>query len=196
VRHPGRLVMLFGLGALVVFGFTQRLLAAGGDEAMRRGFYWMAGYAFCSLAVLALTSLSGLRIYVKKRGVTLSRGVAPLWISLSALMIACILLVAALIPRTSTDIKDLSQILIARGTPTTQEIQTDSPLEGVRQPKGPPTKLKRMGEGEGHVGEDNPQPSRTGESPQQTPQGSSGAGKPSEGATGARGSTAKGAGTA
>jgi hypothetical protein len=195
VRHPGRLVMLFGLGALVVFGLTQRHIA-NDAEAMRRGFYWMAGYAFCSLAVLALTSLSGLRIYVKKRGVTLSRGVAPLWISISALIIACILLVASLIPRTSTDIKDLSKMLIARGTPTTQEIQTDSSLEGVRQPKGQPTKLKRLGEGEGHVGEDNPQPSRTGESPQQTPQGSSGAGKPSEGASGTKGSTAKGAGTA
>jgi hypothetical protein len=53
-----------------------------------------------------------------------------------------------------------------------------------------------MGEGEGRVGEDNPQPSRTGESHEQTPQGSSGAGKPSEGSSGTKGSTAKGTGSA
>jgi len=97
--HPGQAVIYFGLIALGVFGAGQRVLAAGPPELRRDGLICMLTGIFCALLLLSLTSLSGLRLYLRKRAVAMPRGTVSVWILSSLLSVSCILAVAYFLPK-------------------------------------------------------------------------------------------------
>lgn len=136
-RHPGRLVICFALGALLIFGLSQKVVAASGTESAARAFRWMVAYIFSSLFLLALTSLSGLRLYLKKRSVEMRGDLAPKWISASAMIVMSLLLMSAVMPRLAAEGKEwLNSRVPGSGSPSVQELPLRSPVEGFRAPRG------------------------------------------------------------
>lgn len=97
--HPGQAVIYFGLIALVVFGLGQRLLAGGPPELRRDGLICMLASIFFALLLLSLTSLSGLRLYLRQRAVAMPRGTTPIWILFSFLTVSFILAAAYFLPK-------------------------------------------------------------------------------------------------
>ncbi len=66
-RRPGRSVVVFSLLAAMVFGLGQLVLARANRQAYEAGYLSAAAYTGSALLVLALTNLSGLRLYLAGR---------------------------------------------------------------------------------------------------------------------------------
>lgn len=98
-RRPGRSVAVFSLLAAAVFGLGQLVLARANRGAYLAGYLSASAYAASALLVLALTNLSGLRLYLTGRGLRAPSGMVGAWIGLSVLVIAVSLGAAWLIPR-------------------------------------------------------------------------------------------------
>jgi len=136
-RHPGRLVIYFALGALLAFGVCQKALAAGGHEAASRAFRWMVAYIFFSLFLLALTSLSGLRLYLRTRSLKMEPSLPAKWMSAATMVIVGLLLMAAVMPRLAATGREwIARNLPGIGSPSVQERPLSSPVEGFRAPRG------------------------------------------------------------
>ncbi|MBI3922062.1 MAG: DUF4129 domain-containing protein [Armatimonadetes bacterium] len=136
-RHPGRLVIYFALGALVVFGLSQKALALGGPDSASVAFRWMVAYIFFALSLLATTSLSGLRLYLRRRDLHMERGLPSRWITASGLMVIALLTLAGLMPRMAAEARVWVVSTIAhRRSPSKQEVPFQSPVEGFRAPRG------------------------------------------------------------
>jgi len=134
-RHPGRLVIYFSLAALLVFGVCQKALALGGAETAKRAFYWMVAYIFFSLFLLALTSLSGLRLYLHSRGLKMSPAIPAKWMSTATFMIVALLLMSAFVPRLTAAGRDwVVRNMPGVVHPRSQEFPLSSPVEGFRAP--------------------------------------------------------------
>jgi len=152
-RHPGRQVIVLGIAALCVFAFSQPAVEHSGPEVARRAFGYMVAYLLFTLLLLALTSLSGLKLYVRRRGATFDRGLSPAWLVASAAATAAILGLAALMPRVVDSGGELIVRRVNEGFGVSpQELPVDSPVEGVRTPDGGRV-LGKSGEGDGRVGE-------------------------------------------
>lgn len=98
-RRVGRSVLLFSVPVLLVFAIGQRVLAGAGRERDGHALACMIVYLICAMTLLALTSLSGLRLYLRLRRVAMPRGAVSLWLGLSAVCIALVLLLAGALPR-------------------------------------------------------------------------------------------------
>ena len=146
-RHPGRLVLLFGLIAIATFAALQSSLASD-PIAQQRAFFLLISTCFFSLALLTLTSLSGLRIYAKQRGARLPSGVPQAWITASVLVVCGLLAVAAFIPRGSGTALDVAARWFRRGESraTTGSATREGPIEGFRRAEAPSRVSARRGD--------------------------------------------------
>ncbi len=142
-KHPGWLVMWFSLVAVAIFALGQRAMIAVRGESTPFAFKCLAAYMFFALALLALTSLSALRMQVRRRKIGLSASVAPAWIWLSAMAICAILAVASFLPRRDTGAKVEPGSRIASVPGEAEGEGLDAPVEGQR----PLEEQDRAGEG-------------------------------------------------
>lgn len=198
--HPGQAVIYFGLIALVVFGAGQRLLAGGPPELRRDGLICMLTCIFCALLLLSLTSLSGLRLYLRKRAVVMPPGTLSIWVLSSLLSISFILAVACFLPKPPSQAaapiaqrppEDFGQRPVPPprwwpfpGFRPTEEPSPRTGESGSRQvPGGPRTEGDRGDQGEhpGRAGQ-----GQTGERGQSGQAISGGEGRASQGGTGGR----------
>jgi len=95
--HPGRAVMYLTIVALGVFGGGQRLLA--GHPSQDHAFWCMVVYLGSAMLVLSLSSLTGLELYLRGRGVRMPGSVIALWLILSVPLAAAFLAVAHAVPK-------------------------------------------------------------------------------------------------
>jgi hypothetical protein len=102
-KHPGWLVMWFSLVAVIVFALGQRATMPLSGASTPFAFKCLLAYLFSAMALLALTSLSALRMQVRRRNVALSGSVAPAWIWVSAMAICAILALAGILPRRDSE---------------------------------------------------------------------------------------------
>ncbi|MER3417151.1 MAG: hypothetical protein C4297_13210 [Gemmataceae bacterium] len=94
---PGVWIVYFGLAALPIFGLGQTLIPL--EEAPRRryGFYLLVVHLLAATLLLALTSLLGIRRYLRQKGVTPPGRMTVAW-TVTALTIAVGCLLVAMIP--------------------------------------------------------------------------------------------------
>jgi uncharacterized membrane protein YgcG len=122
-RHPGWVLMWTSLAALVVFALGQQLVGSASASHRQHAFLCMVSYSFFALVLLALTSLSSLRMSARKRRIRVATSITPVWAAASMGIVAVILAMAALLPRVHA--VERARERVARG------------LHGWREP--PPT---------------------------------------------------------
>ncbi|MBM3471836.1 MAG: DUF4129 domain-containing protein [Armatimonadetes bacterium] len=98
-RHPGWVLMWTSLAALIIFALGQQLVGASSESHRRHAFLCMVSYSFFALVLLALTSLSSLRMSARKRRIRVATTITPVWAAASMAIVAVILAMAALLPR-------------------------------------------------------------------------------------------------
>jgi len=98
-RRPGRSVVVFSLLAALVFGLGQVILARANREAYTSGFAAALGYAASALTLLALTNLSGLRLYLASRLLRTPSGMVAYWAVFSLAIVAISLGIAWIAPK-------------------------------------------------------------------------------------------------
>ncbi len=180
VRHPGWLVMWFSLAALVVFALGQRAMASRQGEGSAFAFKCMLVFVFFALLLLALTTLSAVRMYVRTRRLTLAGAVSPLWIFLSFALVTVIVALAAAFPRLedTRPLERIAKVLPARYFDREAKRTMDAPVTGVT----PGRDTAAPGEDEG---EQEPQPGRLGvEADEEGDTEAAGTGEASSGASG------------
>lgn len=95
--HPGRAVMYLSVVALGVFGSGHRVLA--GHASQGHAFWCMVVYLGSAMLVLALSSLTGLELYLRGRGVRMPASVVALWLLLAVPLAAGFLAIAHAAPK-------------------------------------------------------------------------------------------------
>ena len=98
-RRPGRSVVVFSLLAAAVFGLGQLVLARAHPGAYIAGLMAAGSYAVSALLLLALTNLSGLRLYIAARRLRVPMAMVPLWTLVSLLIVVFAVAVAWIAPR-------------------------------------------------------------------------------------------------
>jgi len=162
--RPGRSVLYFSLVALLVFGLCQALLAHADSAARKSGFLSVALYLCFALLLLALTNLSGLRLYLRARGARVPKRVFGMWVLASGCTVAAILGAALVIPR--TDARG-EEGLLAQGLRVSWKLRERierAPQSGLNAPERPrPGEGQQPGRGtRGDEGEKAPRASATG----------------------------------
>lgn len=100
---PGKWVVYFSLAALPIFGLGQALIPAEETESRQFTFWLMAAYIGSGLGLMMTTSFLGLRRYLQQRRLKLPMSMASLWLGIGAALIAVFLVVAAILPRPSSE---------------------------------------------------------------------------------------------
>jgi hypothetical protein len=132
-KHPGWLVMWFSLLAVTIFALGQRAAISISGASAPFAFTCLVAYLFFAMALLALTSLSALRMQVRQRRISISGGLGPAWIWLSAMAICAILAMAGILPRRDTGLKERDQDTIAQAREQDEDEGMAAPIEGQRQ---------------------------------------------------------------
>jgi hypothetical protein len=103
-RHvPGVWVIYFSLAALPLYGLGQALIPAGEEQRRRYAFWLMSTYVASGLGLLLTTSFLGLRRYLRQKKVQMPIAMTGVWLLLGAALIACFLVVGALLPRPAAE---------------------------------------------------------------------------------------------
>lgn len=97
-KYPGMAVFYFSIPVILVFSLGLRVIQHAGMAAVRMGAFYVAVYTFCALMLLSLTSLRQLRAYFSFRGVSMPRGSATAWLTISLLTVILIMVAAAYLP--------------------------------------------------------------------------------------------------
>ncbi len=132
-KHPGWLVMWFSLLAVTIFALGQRAAISISGASAPFAFTCLVAYLFFAMALLALTSLSALRMQVRQRRISISGGMGPSWIWVSAMVICAILAIAGLLPRRDTGLKERDRDTMAQARDQEEDQGMDAPVEGQRQ---------------------------------------------------------------
>ncbi|HEX6963239.1 MAG TPA: DUF4129 domain-containing protein [Lacipirellula sp.] len=96
---PGLWVLYFSLAALPLFGIGQHWIPPSDVGRRRYAFGLLAIYVAAALSLLVTTSFLGLRRYLRQRRVEMPAPMAATWVSLGAVLILLVMVVAALLPR-------------------------------------------------------------------------------------------------
>ena len=150
-RHPGWVLMWTSLVALITFALGQRFIGASSEEHRRHAFWCMVLYSFFALVLLALTSLSALRMSARQRRIRVSHSITPVWTLASVLIVASILALAAAIPRmniTERVVQRISQLPGGWSEPPPTPFE-DAPEWGMRKPLEDPGGQDKADEDEG-----------------------------------------------
>ena len=95
-HNPGVSVLYFALLAFPLFGLGQ--LAIPAAEQRNQAFFFLIGYLACALSLLVLTSLVGMRRYLRQRGVAMPAEMTTQWIASGIGGIVLLLLLCLLLP--------------------------------------------------------------------------------------------------
>ena len=113
---PGVWVVYFSLAALPIFGLGQALIPPEETQSRYFTFWMMAVYVGSGLGLLMTTAFLGLRRYLQKRNLQIPAGMAGLWLGLGSALIVGFLVLAAILPRPSseTPLVDVSSMLSSK----------------------------------------------------------------------------------
>jgi hypothetical protein len=100
---PGLWVLYFSLAALPLFGIGQHWVPASDTERRRYVFGLLAMYVASALALLVTTSFLGLRRYLRQRHVEMPGPMAATWVTLGAVLIVAVMMLAGLLPRPAAE---------------------------------------------------------------------------------------------
>jgi len=79
-RHnPGVWVMYFAFLAIPLFGLGQIMIPSWDRVRNQLAFVFLFGYLYCSLSLLVITSLLGLRRYLRQRQLEMPFGISAIW---------------------------------------------------------------------------------------------------------------------
>jgi uncharacterized membrane protein YgcG len=178
-RHPGWVLMWTSIAALVTFALGQQLVGGGSGELRRHAFLCMVAYSFFALVLLALTSLSALRMSARERRIQVASSIAPTWTLASVAIVATILAMAALLPRVRAVERVRHGIARVQGWREPPETTwDDGPAMGVRRPHADPGGEHRANQDEGSArgvqGDESGQHPQDGEEGRPTPSGGAG----------------------
>ena len=107
-RHPGISIFLFAVPVLAIFALGLRVIQHGGAGWIQRGMLYMGLYVFCSLTLLMLTSLAGLREYFRARRIAMPPMIGVFWIGLGVAMVFTVMIGALNLPL--PDLPPIAQI--------------------------------------------------------------------------------------
>lgn len=96
---PGLWVVYFSLAALPVFGIGQMFILASDEQRRAFAFWCMCIYVASALGLLAVTSLLGLRRYLRQRGLAMPVQMTGTWLAAAAVVASVVLVVGSLLPR-------------------------------------------------------------------------------------------------
>lgn len=136
--RPGKSVFAFSAVALPVFGLGQLVLARGDPGLYRSSYYSVGAYVFFALLLLALTNLSGLKLYLAGKNLSPPRKLVSMWAASALVLTALVMLLAVLVPRRDLRSEDT---LVARGLRVSELNAPQPPLapvSGTAQPRGAP----------------------------------------------------------
>ncbi|MEX2317136.1 MAG: DUF4129 domain-containing protein, partial [Pirellulales bacterium] len=114
---PGLWVLYFSLVALPRLGVGQHWIPPAEVGRRRYAFALLAVYVAAALALLVTTSFLGLRRYLRQRRLEMPAPMAATWVSVGAVLILIVMLLAALIPRPGAEYA-MSQVPWQAGTPS------------------------------------------------------------------------------
>ncbi len=96
---PGLWVVYFSLAALPLFGISQMFIPASDERGRAFAFWCMCVYVASALGLLAVTSLLGLRRYLRQRGLAMPVQMTGVWLTAAAVVVSALLVVGSLLPR-------------------------------------------------------------------------------------------------
>ncbi|GIW92848.1 MAG: hypothetical protein KatS3mg110_0889 [Pirellulaceae bacterium] len=97
-KHPhGVWVIYFGMAAVPLFGFGQMFLDDPAER--RRALLLFCQYLASALALLATTSLLGIRAYLRRRNLSMPAEMTAVWLGTAGLIIVLVMALALLLPR-------------------------------------------------------------------------------------------------
>lgn len=142
---PGLWVVYFSLAALPLFGIGQMLIPTADTDRREHAFWYMCVYATSALGLLAVTSLLGLRRYLRQRGLAMPAQMTGVWLAVAAAVVFLVLVVGSVLPR-----------------PGSSWFATRRPLaQGIPRPASHhPVVREGTGEGRGAPGWDQRMPSQ------------------------------------
>ncbi len=147
-RHPGWVLMWLSLAALVVFALGQPITAAASQSYRAHAFLCMVAYSFFALVLLALTSLSSMRMSARRRKIKVAAGITPVWAVASTVMVILILALAAALPRVHVPEairQRIAQLPHGFREPPETSLE-NAPAVGARKPRANPGGRHRANE--------------------------------------------------
>jgi hypothetical protein len=179
-RHPGSVLMWLSLAALIVFALGQPITAGASHAYRAHAFLCMVAYSFFALVLLALTSLSAMRMSARRRKISVASGITPVWAVTSTVLVIVILAIAALLPRVRVPEAVRQRIAqIPHGFRQPPESPwPNAPAYGYRKPRANPGGRHRANEEAGAVpgaaGQDTGEHAEAGKEGSPAPKGGAG----------------------
>lgn len=138
--HPGISVFYFSVPVMLCFTLGLRAIQHGGEAFLRRGDAYLLTYTGAALSLLMLTSLGGLRAYLRSRQLAMPARIGWFWIGLGLLMVIYVLIFALLLPRPSLP----SVVHVDRHVQDTWFDDPDFELQEVPEPLAPSPFFERL----------------------------------------------------
>ena len=113
---PGIWVLYFSLAALPLFGVGQWFIPVADVGRRRYAFFLLLVYVASALALLVTTSFLNLRRYLRQRRIEMPLTIAGTWVSVGAVLIVIVMMLAMLIPRPGAEVA-LSRVPWQVGSP-------------------------------------------------------------------------------
>jgi len=202
-RHPGWALMWMSLAALITFGLGQQVTAGASPAHRTHAFLCMVSYSFFALVLLALTSLSAMRMSARRRKIKVASSITPAWTIASTVIVILILAMAAVLPRMRVServARGIAQIPHGFREPPETPWE-NAPAYGGRKPRADPGGRHRSNEetgsrpgAEGKGQAEHPEQGKSGSPTPVGGQGGEDSGKPQEGGAGTKGDTKTDAG--
>ena len=160
---PGVWVVYFSLAALPLFGIGQWFIPETNVVGRLAAFWLLAIYVASGLGLLLTTSFLGLRRYLRQRRIEMPVTMANLWLSIGTSLIVLLLAFAALLPRPSAEYA-ISQLPFSLGSPD-QRASKMSPTsqEGAEGEQSGSARDTRTEDERETAGEQQQQPSDSGQ---------------------------------
>ncbi len=131
--HPhGVWVIYFGMAAIPLFGFGQMFLTAPHDR--QKGLLLFCQYLASALALLASTSLLGIRAYLRRRYLQMPPEITLVWLGTAGLVVVTVMIAAWFIPRPAPEWSLLSYVP-SFNSPKNLRTHRSGILPGVHDPQ-------------------------------------------------------------
>ncbi len=143
-HNPGVWILYFSVIALPVFGFGQVFIPGSDTSARRFAFWCLLAYLFCSLSLLVLVSLLGLRRYMRQRDLEMNDAITFRWIGIGVASVAGLLAIGLILPLSSQSIFQLDSPITFNSPDGLQSRQLGWGKEGTEDQE--PTSSKTPGQ--------------------------------------------------